>query len=59
MKMAVFWVIPPFSLVEVTRLNFNKTPRRYNPEDSHLRGLICFPVLRTIGRQIFTADCIV
>jgi hypothetical protein len=29
MKMAVFWVVAPCSLVEVTQ--------RYNPEDSHLR----------------------
>jgi hypothetical protein len=31
-KMAVFWVIAPCSLV-----NFYQTTWRYNPEDSHLR----------------------
>jgi hypothetical protein len=51
-KMAVFWVVAPFSLVEVyqlialmmeaartseTSVNFYQTTRRYNPEDSHLR----------------------
>jgi hypothetical protein len=32
MKMAVFWVVVPCSLVEVYQ-----TTRRYNPEDSHLQ----------------------
>jgi hypothetical protein len=52
MKMAVFWVVAPCSLVEViiaiialmmeaartseTLVNFYQTTRRYNPEDSHL-----------------------
>jgi hypothetical protein len=51
MKMAVFWVVAPCSVVEVYRLialmmvaactsetlvNFNQTTRRSNPEDSHL-----------------------
>jgi hypothetical protein len=31
-KIAVFWVVAPCSLVEVY-----ETTRRYNPEDSHLR----------------------
>jgi hypothetical protein len=48
--MAVFWVVPPRSLVEVYQrfrsaycrhqqgaLNFYQTTQRYNPEDSHLR----------------------
>jgi hypothetical protein len=52
MKMAVFWVAAPCSLIEVyqrsmlppssdrpeeTLVNFYQTTRRYNPEDSHLR----------------------
>jgi hypothetical protein len=52
MKMAVFWVVAPCSLVEVyqrialmmeatrtseTLVNFYQTTRRFNPEDSHLR----------------------
>jgi hypothetical protein len=64
MKMAVFWVVEPCSLVEIyvsedlsasiiiiiiitlmmvaarsseTLVNFYRTTRRYNPEDSHLR----------------------
>jgi hypothetical protein len=47
MKMAVFWVVEPCSLIEVyQRLRgpcclhhqgFYQTTRRYNPEDSHLR----------------------
>jgi hypothetical protein len=52
MKMAVFWVVMPCSLVEVyqlfalmmdaartseTLVNFYQTTQRYNPEDSHLR----------------------
>jgi hypothetical protein len=56
MKIAVFWVVAPFSLVEVyrrfsvtcialmiveaitseTSVNFYRTTRRYNPEDSQL-----------------------
>jgi hypothetical protein len=47
-KMAVFWVVAPCSLVEValmmeaartseTLVNFCQTTRRYNPEYSHLR----------------------
>jgi hypothetical protein len=43
MKMAVFWVVAPCSLVEAantseTSVNFYETTRRNNPEDSHLRG---------------------
>jgi hypothetical protein len=34
MKMAVFWVVAPCSLV--TLVNFYQTTWRYNPEDSHL-----------------------
>jgi hypothetical protein len=48
MKMAVFWVVEPCSLIAMalmmeaartseTMVNFYKTTRRYNPEDSHLR----------------------
>jgi hypothetical protein len=48
MKMAVFWVVAPGSLVEValvmeaastseTLVNFYQTTRHYNPEDSHLQ----------------------
>jgi hypothetical protein len=45
MKMAVFWVVAPCSLVQMieavrtseTLVNFYQTTRRYNPEDSHLR----------------------
>jgi hypothetical protein len=32
-KMAVFWVVAPCSLV-----NWYKSTRRYNPEDSHLHS---------------------
>jgi hypothetical protein len=57
MKMTVFWIVEPCSLVEVyrrfvpialmmdaastseTSVNFCKTKRRINPEDSHLRLL--------------------
>jgi hypothetical protein len=46
--MAVFWVVAPFAvsrfalMMEAARtsetlVNFYKTTRRYNPEDSHLR----------------------
>jgi hypothetical protein len=35
MKMAVFWVAAPCSLVEVYQ-----TTRRYNPQDSHLHTLV-------------------
>jgi hypothetical protein len=49
--MAVFWVVAPYSLLEIyqrfalmmeaarsseTLVNFYQTTRRYNPEDSHL-----------------------
>jgi hypothetical protein len=53
MKMAVFWIVAPCSLVEVyqrfrgpyclhhqgdeTFVNFYQTTRRYNPQESHLR----------------------
>jgi hypothetical protein len=49
MKMAVFWVVAPCTLLEVialmmevastseTSVNFYQTTRRYNPEDSHIR----------------------
>jgi hypothetical protein len=46
MKMAVFWVVAPCSLVEVmmeaartseTLVYFYQTTRHYNPEDCHLR----------------------
>jgi hypothetical protein len=43
MKMAVFWVVAPCSLVKVYQ-----TTRRYNPEDSHLISycselrIVCF-----------------
>jgi hypothetical protein len=48
MKMAVFWVVAPCSLVEIyqfTRssemlVNFYQTAWRYNPEHSHLHILI-------------------
>jgi hypothetical protein len=58
MKMAVFWVVAPCSLVEVyqlialmmeaartseTLVNFYQTTRRYNLEDSHLQSIECFP----------------
>jgi hypothetical protein len=48
MKMAVFWVVAPCSLVNFialmmeaartceTMVNFYQTTRRYDPEDSHL-----------------------
>jgi hypothetical protein len=48
MKMVVFWVVAPCSLVEVyrrmveaastseTSVNFYQTTRRNNPEDSHI-----------------------
>jgi uncharacterized ion transporter superfamily protein YfcC len=36
MKMAIFWVVAPCSLVKVY-LYFYQTTWRYNPEDSHLR----------------------
>jgi hypothetical protein len=48
MKMAIFWVVAPCSLVDFralmmeaertseTLVNFYQTTRRYNPEDSHL-----------------------
>jgi hypothetical protein len=49
--MAVFWVVAPYSLVQVraialmieaartseTLANLHQTTRRYNPEDGHLR----------------------
>jgi hypothetical protein len=40
MKMTVFWVVAPCSLVlaastSETLVNFYQTARRYNPEDSH------------------------
>jgi hypothetical protein len=45
MKMAVFWVVAPCSLVIMeaarsseTLVNFYQTTQRYNPEDSHLRS---------------------
>jgi hypothetical protein len=40
MKVAVFWVVAPCSLVlaaSETMVNFYQTTRRYNPEGSHLR----------------------
>jgi hypothetical protein len=37
MKITVFWVVVPCSLVEVYLVNFYQTTRRCNPEDSHLR----------------------
>jgi hypothetical protein len=36
MKMAVFWVVMPCSLVKVGLVNFYQATWRYNPEDSHL-----------------------
>jgi hypothetical protein len=46
MKIAVFWVVAPCSLVDAlmmeaartseTLVNFYQTTRRYNPEDSNL-----------------------
>jgi hypothetical protein len=52
--MAVFWVVVPYSLIEVyrrfialmmeavstseTSVNFYQTTRRYNPEDSYLHS---------------------
>jgi hypothetical protein len=49
--MAVFWILAPFSLVEVyhrpddggskdpeTLVNFHQTTRRYNLEDNHLHA---------------------
>jgi hypothetical protein len=36
MKMAVFWVVAVFSLVEVYQVNFYQTTQHYNPKDSHL-----------------------
>jgi hypothetical protein len=54
MKMAVFWVLAPCSLVEdialmmeaartsETLVNFYQTTRRYNPEDSHLQFTTMF-----------------
>jgi hypothetical protein len=49
LRMAVFWVVAPCSLVDLlialmmeaartsgTLVNFYQTTRRYNPEDSHL-----------------------
>jgi hypothetical protein len=49
MKIAVFWVVAPCSLVEVspmmeavstseTLVNFYQTTRRYSPEDSNLHA---------------------
>jgi hypothetical protein len=52
MKMVVFWVAAPCSLVEFylitlmmeavstseTTINYYQTTRRYNPEDSHLHS---------------------
>jgi hypothetical protein len=44
MKMAVFWVVAPCSLVEIW-VNFYQTTWRYNPEDSHLHErCLCFVV---------------
>jgi hypothetical protein len=52
--MAVFWVVAPRSLVRAialmmeaarsseTLVNFYKTTRRYNPEDSHLSKSLSF-----------------
>jgi hypothetical protein len=47
LKMAVFWVVAPCRLVDVsmaeaagtseTSVNFQQTTGRYNPEDSRLR----------------------
>jgi hypothetical protein len=46
MKMAVFWLVAPCSLVELTMeaastaetsLNVYQTARRYKPEDGHLQ----------------------
>jgi hypothetical protein len=45
MKMAVFWIVAPYSLITLmmkaasiseTSVNFYQTTRRHNPEDSHL-----------------------
>jgi hypothetical protein len=42
LKMAVFWVVAPCSLMmeaantSETSVNFHQTTRRYNPEDSHI-----------------------
>jgi hypothetical protein len=59
--MAAFWVVTPYSLVEVyqrfialmteaartseTLVNFYQTTRRYNPEDSHLLDVLELTVL--------------
>jgi hypothetical protein len=44
MKMAVFWVVAPCSLVEIYQ-----TTRRYNPEDSHFRRYYLNSRVRTEG----------
>jgi hypothetical protein len=58
MKIAVFWVVAPCSLVEValmmeaartsdTWVNFYPTTRCYNPEDSNLQTVAWAPVCLT------------
>jgi hypothetical protein len=42
MKMAVFWVLMmEAERTSETLVNFYRTTRRYNPEDSHLRQVQC------------------
>jgi hypothetical protein len=59
MKMAVFWIVTPCSLVALmmeaastyeTLVNFYQTTRRYNPEDNHLHFEV---ILRTIMHCYF------
>jgi hypothetical protein len=39
MKIAVFWVVAPCSMVDVyLEVNFYQTTRCYNPEDSNLQS---------------------
>jgi hypothetical protein len=49
MKMAVFWVVGPCSLVKVYHRfrGPQRTTRRYNPEDSHLEALCYLITLNT------------